>query len=107
MSKRVTTIQLDVPVDRALDLCQSALKGPGWELREIDAEHVTWRQDITFLSCMESPATVDLQLGPSDSGATLLRVETRVPGFGPLTSRHLDRRAAFVYRRLAGAVADA
>jgi hypothetical protein len=104
MSKHSGTLDLPVPPDRAIDLCRRTLAALGWDLLEADAEHVRGREDVTLLRCRESPATVSFRLGPSEEGETLVHMETDVPGFGPIASRHLARRTDLVVRRLARTV---
>lgn len=55
------------------------------------------REDFTRLACCQSPAEVKLEIATLEDGCQL-RLATRVPGFGPVSSSHARGRHAALVR---------
>jgi hypothetical protein len=100
MSKRVETIDLAIPPDRALEACRRALVELGWSGDEAGERlRLSGREDATRLCCHQSPASVEIELRAHDGG-TAVHMAGQVPGFGPVSKAHLSSRMEALWRHL-------
>ena len=89
MSKVHGVLKLVVPREVALSACRAALNEMGWHVIGGSADAVDAREDPVRLCCRQSPAETQLRISELDHGSAIA-IETRVPGFGPVSSVHAD-----------------
>jgi hypothetical protein len=94
--------EFDLPsssATEALAVAAAAMQAIGWEVEAGDSG-VTGIEDQARLCCHDSPVQVKITAAETASGSAVLRVETKVAGFGPLASRSLSTRIAALERAL-------
>jgi hypothetical protein len=94
VSKAVRTLELELPRERALAACRTAIAGLNWELVEAGADWLSGRQDPARLCCRSAPVRVEIELSGASDEPTRVDLRGSVPGFGPIASR--DLRSALV-----------
>ena len=60
-----------------------------WELESGGGDRLFAREWPWRISCQIRPASIEVRAAPTDTGATELRLDASVPGFGPVPARHL------------------
>ena len=60
-----------------------------WELESGGGDRIFAREWPWRISCQIRPASIEVRAAPTDTGATELRLDASVPGFGPVPARHL------------------
>jgi hypothetical protein len=103
MSKVTGTFLVDAPSEEVLRRFQTTLGTLGWEVARDDDGLVVAREDATALCCNQAPASARLQIERRDAGVTAVEITTKVPGIGPVSSRHVRSRMALVERAIQGA----
>lgn len=99
MSKLRGVLELDVSPDLARRSCLQVFAEMGWHVTREQAGIVEAREDPARLPCHHSPAEAKLQVEESGHGSSVT-IETRVPGFGPISSSHARGRQNAVVRRI-------
>ncbi|HXV51983.1 MAG TPA: hypothetical protein VD765_02050 [Solirubrobacterales bacterium] len=89
MSKATGVLELGVPQEVAAKACRAALTEMGWHVIGEPADGVDAREDPVRLCCRQSPAESQLRIRESERGSAIA-IETRVAGFGPVSSVHAD-----------------
>lgn len=94
--KASRTFGVQASASEATAACISAISSLGWEfvLADRQAGRVAAREDATKLCCVESPVSVEIQVGDSEGTGTPITLSWKVPGFGPIASRALRTREA-------------
>jgi hypothetical protein len=100
VSKRAERLELDVPPERALTACRTAIESLEWELAELDEAGLQAREDAAKLSCHDWPVEIGLKVAPDGEERAAVTLAGSVPGLGPVSSRHLRASLA----RLEGAI---
>jgi hypothetical protein len=101
MSKMTRTVLVEARGADVLRRCQATLGSLGWEVTRDDEGVVTVREDVAALCCNEAPASARLQIEPRDGGISAVEITARVPGIGPVSSRHVRSRMALLERVVA------
>lgn len=99
MSKEVQSFDLPLASSAVLEGCRAAFAQLNWDIVEDRPGLIAAREDSSNLPCHDSPATVTIEISDSDRGS-MLKLETRVAGFGPLASRHARGRHETVLARI-------
>jgi hypothetical protein len=60
-----------------------------WELESGGGDRLFAREWPWRISCQTRPASIEVRAAPTDTGATELRLDASVRGFGPVPARHL------------------
>jgi hypothetical protein len=90
MAKRSRVFELDVAPTVVSQAIREAIREAGWDYDEL-GDHLEAHEDVTRLSCKEAPVTVAIHVREEDSGVEI-RLDGRVPGWGPIPSRQLPDR---------------
>jgi hypothetical protein len=98
MAKLSRAFDLDVTPTVASRAAREAIRGAGWNYEE-SGEQVEAREDVTRLCCKQAPVTVQISVREQDSG-TEIRLEGRLPGWGPIPSRQLPDRLRMLERTI-------
>lgn len=101
MSKLRATLELAISEDEALAACRRALLDLGWSVLEDRERAVVAREDATRLHCHCPPATAAIGVDSKSSEVTVIEIATKVPGFGPISSRHAEEQSQVLARRIA------
>lgn len=97
MSRLRGVLELGVSGDLVLSAGRQVFAELGWEVIAEDGRVLTAREDATRLCCHQSPAETTLRAGEIEGDSAAVVIETRVPGFGPISASHArDRQAAIV-----------
>jgi hypothetical protein len=99
VSQLVGVLELSVAPDRALTCCRAAFADLGWSVIREEPGALEAREDITRLCCHQSPAVTTLTIQATDAGSAVT-VQTKVPGFGPVSSSYARGRQAAVARHV-------
>ena len=91
---------LPLPKDRVDDLLSDVAGELGWKLERMAPEQLVVREDATRLHCHCSPIEATLSLAASEAGSTEVRIEGRVPGWGPLAGKHAREQTELLARRV-------
>jgi len=90
MSSGLAGFDLEASPEQARAACRAAIDGLNWGLDEIDDRRLLTREDPARLCCRDSPAEIEIEIDPGAEGRTAVTLAAKVPGFGPVTSRHLQ-----------------
>lgn len=100
MSKRAELLEFDAPPERALVACRAAIRSLEWKLGEDGGGRLTTSQDPAKLCCNEWPAQIEIEVGPAPGERSAVTLAGFVPGFGPISSRHLRASLASLGRAI-------
>ena len=103
MSRVRGVLELDVSPDLAWASCLRVFAEMDWQVAEQRAGRLEAREDAARLPCHHSPAEAEVQIEASGDGASVT-IETRVPGFGPISSSHARGRQNTIVRRVHASV---
>ncbi len=100
MSKLRATLELAVSADKAAVACRRAVVEFGWSVLE-DREHtLVAREDAARLPCHCQPATAAVRVHSRSATSTMIEMETKVPGFGPISAHHAEEQSKALARRI-------
>jgi hypothetical protein len=100
MSKLQGVLELEVTRDRALAACREVFADLAWEMLVDEGGVIVAREDATALPCHCQPANSELRIDGREHGGASITIETRVPGFGPISSSQARDRQAGIVRRI-------
>jgi hypothetical protein len=101
MSKQRRVVELDLPPDRALAACRRAIAELTWTLEESGGQgDLSGRERPEILCCHNAPVRVEAEVLPAGHDRTSVEVRGSVPGWGPVSSKHLRSRMDAFERRL-------
>lgn len=86
--------------DRALAACREVFADLAWELLVDEGGEIVARENATVLPCHCQPAEAELQIDGREHGGASITIETRVPGFGPISSSQARDRQIGLVRRI-------
>jgi hypothetical protein len=99
MSRIQGVLKLAASPDRARIGGRKAFAELGWAILRDSAHEVEAREDMTRLCCHQSPAETTLRIEGCDEGCNVT-IETKVPGFGPVSAQHARERQGAVVRHV-------
>ena len=91
MSRVDGALELAIGPDEVEQCWRRAIAELGWTVVTQRPGILEAREDFTRLACCQSPAETRLETAHSQRGCKL-RLATKVPGFGPLSSSHAKGR---------------
>jgi hypothetical protein len=91
-----------LPLDRpGVDAILERVSGElGWSLEREAPDRLRLHEDPTRLHCHCAPLEANVQLTPTASGETEVRIEGRVPGWGPVSGQHVREQTELLARRV-------
>jgi hypothetical protein len=97
-SRQRLVLPLDQPgVEAILDRVSSEL---GWTVERAAPDRLQVNEDATRLHCHCAPLEAGIRLTPTTSGETEVRIEGRVPGWGPVSAQHVREQTELLARRI-------
>jgi hypothetical protein len=99
MAKARLSLRLEMEPDEAERQLRRAVSELGWAVESSGPGKLEGNEDAVGLCCREQPGKVAIRLDPA-GGGTEARLVVSVPGFGPISSRNLDRRVRALARHL-------
>lgn len=102
MAKRQQMICLEASRAEALTACRHALMRLGWEVSDKAESCIVGEEEPWRLACRYTPSRIEVELRPESSARTNVLVAVSAPGFGPLTSRRLERQIAAFEEKATG-----
>jgi hypothetical protein len=100
VTKRAELLEFDAPPDRALVACREAIRSIEWDLGEVGTGRLTASQDPAKLCCHDWPAEIEVEVDPAPGEGSAVTLAGFVPGFGPISSRHLRASLALLERAI-------
>ena len=100
MSKLRATLELAVPRDQAAAACRRAVVELGWSVLEDRQDTLVAREDAARLHCHCPPATAAVRVHSQGASSTVVEMETKVPGFGPISAGHAEEQSKVLARRI-------
>ena len=97
MSRVEGALELAIGPDEVEQCWRQAIAELGWTVVGQQPGVLEAREDITRLACCQSPAETKLETATSRRGCAL-RLATKVPGFGPVSSSHVKGRHSALVR---------
>ena len=107
MSRSRASLRLPLGSAAAQRTAEGVAAGLGWEFESTGPGSLVIDEDATRLHCHCSPLRAHLTLRSLGADLTELRIDGRVPGWGPISSDHVRRQTDLLARRVGLAALDA
>ncbi len=98
-------LRLPMPGAEVEALARRVASELGWAVEDSTPGRLTLAEDATKLHCHCQPLRAELSYDEGAPDATELRIEGRVPGWGPISSEHARRQTDLLTRRIGLTVA--
>lgn len=89
MSKHTQVVELEVPAEQLLRLCQEIVDEFGWRVNEVSETGMTVKEPVMNLLSSTYPVRLDLEIKPRAGARSELSVYGSILGFGPIQRNHL------------------